>query len=322
MQIKDRVFIVTGASSGIGLSTAIALSERGAKVALLARSTDALQELAKRLPGSLPVTVDMTQFDRVKEAVGAVHKHYGRVDGLINNAGRSYAASVEDINPAAFDEIFHLNVLGPIVAMQAVIPLMRARGGGCIVNINSGTAFMTVPQYSVYSSSKRALLGFSLTARAELEKDHIVVSEIYPFITATNFGKNRMGNPAAGGPSSNYAEGDKPEFVAGLVLQAIEEGQAHPRRVGRETCATPRHDSPPHDFDRGCRRCHRHGPRRHRDYAPAVAVLRHFRRRICRPHPGGRRNARDFSSRRVRFCAPLAFDRPNGSRSAWITRSL
>jgi short-subunit dehydrogenase len=226
MQIKDSVFIVTGASSGIGLATATALSGQGAKVALLARNTDALQELAQKLPGSLPVTVDMTQFDRVREAVRAVHRHYGRVDGLINNAGRSYAASVEEIDPVAFDEIFHLNVLGPIVAMQAVIPPMRAQGGGSIVNINSGTAFMTVPQYSVYSSSKRALLGFSLTARAELEKDRIVVSEIYPFITATNFGKNRMGTPAGGGPSSNYAEGDKPEFVAGLVRQAIEEGQA------------------------------------------------------------------------------------------------
>src|ERR1700677_3065676 len=145
MEIKDRVFIVTGASSGIGLSTAIALSERGAKVALLARSTDALLELAGERPGSLPVTVDMTQFDRVREAIGAVHKHFGRVDGLINNAGRSYAASVEEIEPALFDEIFHLNVLGP---MQTVIPLMRAQGVGSIVNINSGTAFMTVPQYT------------------------------------------------------------------------------------------------------------------------------------------------------------------------------
>jgi short-subunit dehydrogenase len=226
MQIEDRVFIVTGASSGIGLSTAVALSERGGKIALLARSGDALQELARKLPGSLPVTVDMTQFERVREAVAAVHQHYGRVDGLINNAGRSYAASVEEIDPVIFDEIFHLNVLGPIVAMQSVIPVMRAQGGGSIVNINSGTAFMTIPQYSVYSSSKRALLGFSLTARAELEKDGIVVSEIYPFITATNFGKNRMGNPAGGGPSSDYAAGDTPEFVAGLVVQAIEEGQA------------------------------------------------------------------------------------------------
>ena len=226
MQIKDQVIIVTGASSGIGLSTAIALSERGAKVALLARSSKVLEELAGKLPGSLPVTVDMTNFDVVREAVRTVHGHYGRVDGLVNNAGRSYAASIEEIDPALFDEIFHLNVLGPIVAMQAVIPLMRARGGGSIVNVNSGTAFGTIPRYSVYSSSKRALLGFSLTARAELEKDHIVVSEIYPFITATNFGKNRMESPGVAGPLTNYADGDQPEFVAGLVLQAIEGGQA------------------------------------------------------------------------------------------------
>ena len=226
MEIKDRVFIVTGASSGIGQATAIALSDGGAKVALLARSTDALNELARNLPGSSPFTVDMTQFDRVREAVGAVHRHYGRIDGLVNNAGRSYAASIEEIDPEIFDGIFHLNVLGPIVAMQSVIPVMRAQGGGSIININSGTSFMTIPKYSVYTSSKRALLGFSLTARAELEKDHIAVSEIYPFITATNFGKNRMGNPAGGGPSANYAEGDKPEFIADLILRAVEEGGA------------------------------------------------------------------------------------------------
>jgi len=119
--------------------------------------------------------------------------------------------------------------------MQAVIPLMRAQGGGSIVNINSGTAFMTVLQYSVYSSSKRALLGFSLAARAELEKDRIVVSEIYPFITATNFGKNRMGNSAGSGPSTNYAEGDKPEFVAGLVPQAIQSHHAANRVTARSS---------------------------------------------------------------------------------------
>jgi short-subunit dehydrogenase len=204
MKIQDGVFIVTGASSGIGLSTAVAFAEKGAKVALLARTTNALEELSKKLPKSLPVVVD----------------------GLINNAGRSYAASVEEIEPKLFDEIFHLNVLGPIIAMQAVIPIMRAQHAGSIVSVNSGTAFMTIPSYSVYSSSKRALLGFTLTARAELEKDGIVVSEVYPFITATNFGKNRMGNPSGSGPAANYAEGDKPEYVAGLIVQAIEEGGA------------------------------------------------------------------------------------------------
>jgi short-subunit dehydrogenase len=226
MQIDNRVFIVTGASSGIGLATANALADKGAKVALLARSTETLAELSATLPGSLAVTVDMTDFGGVRRAVAQVHQHYRRIDGLINNAGRSYAAAVEEIEPALFDEIFHLNVLGPIVAMQAVIPVMRGQGGGSIVNVNSGTAFMTVPEYSVYSSSKRALLGFSLTARAELAKDNIVVSEVYPFITATNFGKNRMGNPAGGGPRSSYADGDTPEFVANLILKAITEGEA------------------------------------------------------------------------------------------------
>lgn len=226
MQIADRVFVVTGASSGIGLATAEALAAKGGKVALLARTASALDVLAARLPGSIPVTVDVTDFGAVRQAIQAVHAHYGRIDGLVNNAGRSYAAAIEEIEPALFDEIFHLNVLGPIVAMQAVIPIMRAQGAGSIVSVNSGTAFMVIPEYSVYSSSKRALLGFTLTARAELEKDGIVVSEVYPFITATNFGKNRMGNPAGGGPGSNYAAGDTPEFVAALILEAIEEGAA------------------------------------------------------------------------------------------------
>ena len=225
MQIEDHVFVVTGASSGIGLATAKALTARGAKAALLARSRDILEDLAAKLPGSLAIVADMTDFASVRAAIARAQAHYGRIDGLVNNAGRSYAAAVADIEPELFDEIFRLNVLGPIVAMQAVIPAMRAQGGGGIVNVNSGTAFMTIPGYSVYSASKRALVGFSLTARMELAKDNIVVSEVYPFITATNFGKNRMGEPGAG-PAGNYADGDAPEFVAGLILTAIEEGGA------------------------------------------------------------------------------------------------
>ncbi|AIE84588.1 SDR family NAD(P)-dependent oxidoreductase [Fimbriimonas ginsengisoli] len=224
MDIQNRVFIVTGASSGIGLSTAEAITRKGGKVALLARSYDLLTELSARLPDSLPLAVDMTNFEAVRTAVEQVHRHYGRIDGLINNAGRSYTATIEEIAPELFDEIFHLNVLGPIVAMQSVIPIMRSQGGS-IVNINSGTAFMTIPSYGVYSSSKRALLGFTQTARLELEGDGIAVGEVYPYITATNFGKNRMGSsPTA--PASDYSAGDTPEFVANLIVQAVEEGGA------------------------------------------------------------------------------------------------
>ena len=225
MQIQDHVFVVTGASSGIGLETARALTAAGGKVALLARSGDALAELAGELPGSLAVTVDVTDFEAFRSAIGQVQQHYGRIDGLINNAGRSYGATVEEIDPKVFDEIFHLNVLAPIIGMQAVIPIMRKQGGGSIVNINSGTTFMTIPGYSVYASSKRALMGFSLTAREELKGDGIIVSSVYPAVTATNFGVNRMGNsPHA--PKGDYAKGDSPASVAGFVVKAVEEGES------------------------------------------------------------------------------------------------
>ena len=122
MEIAGNVFIVTGASSGIGEATARALTALGGKAALLARSGEALEALSKDLPDSLPVTVDVTDFKALRAAIYKVYNHYGKVNGLINNAGRSYAASIEEIQPELFDEIFHLNVLGPIVAMQAVIP--------------------------------------------------------------------------------------------------------------------------------------------------------------------------------------------------------
>ena len=223
MQITDHVFVVTGASSGIGLSTAEALTARGAKVAVIARNTAALQELAARLPGSLALTADVTDFTALKSAIKTVHNHYGRLDGLINNAGRGYGAAVEEIDPVAFTEIVTLNVLAPIVAMQAVIPIMRTAGGGSIVNVNSGTSFMTIPDYSVYSASKRALLGITQTARAELAPDGIVVSEVYPGMTATDFGRNRLGS---GGATTDYSKGDPPEMVADLIVAAIEGGDA------------------------------------------------------------------------------------------------
>jgi len=223
MQIADHVFVVTGASSGIGLRTAEALSARGAKVALIARNTAALDDIAARLPGSLPLTADVTDFAAFTAAIHAAHSHYGRLDGLINNAGRGYGASVEDIDPVAFTDIFTLNVLAPIVGMQAVIPIMRATGAGVIINVNSGTSFMTIPDYSVYSASKRALLGVTQTARAELAPDGIVVSEVYPGMTATDFGRNRLGS---GGATTDYSAGDPPEMVAELIVAAIEGGDA------------------------------------------------------------------------------------------------
>ena len=181
MNIADKVVIVTGASSGIGLATAGLLARHGAKVALAARSRDKLNRLATDLPGSFAVPTDMRSEEDIRNMTGRVLRHFGRIDVLINCAGRGYDAPLEQVDVDKFRELFELDVVGPLVAMQLVIPIMRRQGGGMIVNISSGTSLMYLPNMSAYSSVKRALNSITLTAREELAKDHIVVSVVYPY---------------------------------------------------------------------------------------------------------------------------------------------
>ena len=192
MKVKDKIAIVTGASSGIGLATAKLLAQKGAKVVLAARSIDKLQKLSKELPGSVVVQTDMTKKSDIKKMVAETLKKFGRIDILVNNAGRGYDAFVEEIETEKFKDLFQLDLLGPVVAIQEVIPIMRKQKDGAIVNISSGTALMALPGMSAYSSLKRALVGISLTAREELKDDNISVSVIYPYSTATDFEKNTL----------------------------------------------------------------------------------------------------------------------------------
>src|SRR5207237_1142404 len=121
---------------------------------------------------------------QVKDMVKKTIEHYGRIDILVNNAGRGYDAPVEKIDPKLYEELFVLNQLSPLVAMQEAIPHMKKQGEGAIVNISSGTSLMDIPGIGAYSSLKRALNGLSLTAREELKDDKIAVSVVYPYITA------------------------------------------------------------------------------------------------------------------------------------------
>ena len=227
--LKGKVAIVTGASSGIGLATAYLLAKRGVQVALVSRSSGKLRDLAREIPGSLAVPADMTVVPQVKKMVRRVVEHFGRIDILVNNAGRGYDAPVELIDVRTFRYIYDLNLIGPVVAMQQVIPVMKAQGGGTIVNISSGTALMDLPGMSPYSSSKKALAGISLAARQELEADHIVVSVAYPYITLTEFEKNTIRAvpvPADQVEPTGPYPSDPAEFVAGRILDGIMSGEA------------------------------------------------------------------------------------------------
>lgn len=229
MKIADSVVIVTGASSGIGLATARLLTQGGASVALVARSKDKLSTLASELPGSFPRPTDMSEPSDVRRMVSDVHDHYGRIDGLVNNAGRSYLGPVEEVDVEGYADIFRLNTLGPFVAMQEVIPIMRRQGGGSIVNVSAPQAGYVVPNLGAYASTKAALTTLSLTARKELLKDHIVVSIVSPFLTATNLEGSALKTPHNRfHPESGVGMPvfDGPEVPAAKILEALRSGKA------------------------------------------------------------------------------------------------
>lgn len=227
--LAGKVAVVTGASSGIGRATAELLSRKGARVALVARSAAILQELAEELPGSRAIPADMTKSSQVRRMMKDAFGYFGRIDILVNNAGRGYDAPVGKIDIGTFRYIYGLNVIGPVVAMQQAIPIMKRQGGGAIVNVSSGTALMNLPGMSPYASSKRALAAISLAARQELANDHIVVSVIYPYITKTEFEKNTIRViPVPEDeiePSGPYPP-DTAEFVAEKIVGGIMNGDA------------------------------------------------------------------------------------------------
>lgn len=232
MDVRNKVALITGASSGIGLATARLLAERGAKVALAARSRDKLAAIAAELPDAFAIPADMTDEDSIANMVQQTQRHFGRIDLLINNAGQAYDAPIGQIDPSQYRALFAVNVVGPLVAMQAVIPIMRQQGGGLIVGISSGTSLMYLPGMAAYSSTKRALNAISLTARAELAKENIIVSVVYPYITMTDFA-NSMVAPAGSDEQRAPAPGgwqppppDTAEYVAGKILDVIASEEA------------------------------------------------------------------------------------------------
>jgi len=228
-RLRGKTAIVTGASSGIGLATAQFLAGNGVKVGLVSRSRKILEEISGTLPGSWAIPTDMTKIPQIRNMVNKAMKYFGRIDILVNNAGQGYDAPVEKTGIDSFRYIYDLNVIGPLVAMQHVIPVMRVQGGGTIINISSGTALMHLPGMSPYSSSKRALADISLAARQELQGDNIVVSVVYPYITLTNFEKNTIrAVPVPKDkqePTGPYPP-DSAEFVAGKIAGGVITGEA------------------------------------------------------------------------------------------------
>ena len=234
MDIKGKVAIVTGASMGIGLVAAKLLSNKGAKLVLVARSKEKIEKLAKELPNAIAISVDVSKVDDVKCMVKQAYDHFERIDILINNAGQGYDAPIEKIDPKVFRYLFDLDVVGQLIAIQEVVPIMRKQGGGSIVNISSGLALMHMEHMGAYAALKAAFAHLSLTAREELKEDNISVSVLYPYMTSTEFERHTIReSPSVSWESEDsedaqeaWAKADPPEHIAKQIVEAIEKGDA------------------------------------------------------------------------------------------------
>ncbi len=188
-KLNGKVAIVTGASSGIGEATALALAAEGAKVAIAARRTDRLETLSKRIKESggevLSITADVADEAQVREMVSKTKAEWGRVDILINNAGVMLLGPIFDADTEDWRRMMNVNVLGLMYATHAVLPLMKAQGVGHIVNISSVAGRVANANTGVYNATKWAVGAFSESLRKEVHKDNIRVTIIEPGLTAT-----------------------------------------------------------------------------------------------------------------------------------------
>jgi NAD(P)-dependent dehydrogenase (short-subunit alcohol dehydrogenase family) len=227
-RLAGRVAAVTGASQGLGVAIARQLIEEGASVALLARSTDKLAAVAAELGGAaLPVTCDVSDPDSVRRAFGQVAERWGHLNLLVNNAGIIGMALLETASDESILDQVSTNLVGPIVCARAAIPLLRAAGGGDIVNISSRSVELARPHLSVYSATKGGLETFSRTLAAELRPDAIRVSAIRvgPVATDPDVQTDRSarsvtddwvkrGGPAPEAPASAESVADAVVFIA------------------------------------------------------------------------------------------------------------
>ncbi|MGH3115898.1 MAG: SDR family oxidoreductase, partial [Gaiellales bacterium] len=163
-ELQDQVALVTGGGRGIGRSIALELAAAGAKVAVAARSADEIRETADEV-GGFAIECDVSDREAVERMVEQVESTYGRIDLLVANAGTSVTEnnSAWELDPAEWWRVFEVNTLGVYLCCRAVIPGMLVRGGGRIVNVASGAAYLPGVGSTAYSASKAAVHRFSET---------------------------------------------------------------------------------------------------------------------------------------------------------------
>lgn len=188
--LQDKVVIVTGGTRGIGLATVRAFLEQGAKVVLLGSRektvSKALNELRKEYPGVEGFWPNLANLAEVQEMVEQIWQKYGRIDVLVNNAGVSASAKIEDTSDEDFARVLDLNVRGIFHTIKAVVPHMKEQKHGVILNTSSFVSFCGQPAGAVYPASKAAVNGLTLSLARELAPYGIRVNAVAPGVTNTD----------------------------------------------------------------------------------------------------------------------------------------
>lgn len=188
--IKDKVVVITGASSGIGEATALLLAERGAKIVLGARGADRLEAMAKRILNrggeAIYASTDVKRCEDLSRLVTLACERYGKLDVFMNNAGVMPISLLDDLRVEDWEAMIDINMKGVLYGIAAALPVFRKQGFGHFVNTASTAGHKTVPNQAVYSGTKFAVRAISEGLRQEAG-DKLRVTIISPGIVRTNF---------------------------------------------------------------------------------------------------------------------------------------
>ena len=234
--VKDRVIAVTGAGSGIGRALALLLARKGAKLALADKDDAGLAE-TRRLLGNYPVTTaafDVTDDAALKAWIDGAAVEYGRLDGIVNNAGLSVVAPFADCPKADFDRVMDVNFNAVVAGSRHALPHLRASDRAWLVNISSVFGMMGYPTQSAYNASKFAVRGLTEALYLELGQTdpQITVIRVHPGGIKTNVAKNAKqiaampGTPPSADPAADFEKASRttPEQAAEVIVGGMERG--------------------------------------------------------------------------------------------------
>jgi 3-oxoacyl-[acyl-carrier protein] reductase len=200
MRLKDKVAVVTGAASGFGAGTAELFAAQGAGVVVADISDEAGEAVVESINTSggraVYVHADVTSRGDAKRMIQSAKDLGGGLDILVNNAGYSHRnKQFSDVTDEEFDKVYDVNVKAVFIAIQEALPVLRERGGGCIINTSSTAALRPRPGLAVYCSSKGAVSNLTKALAVELAPDKVRVNAICPVIGETGMLETFMGVP-------------------------------------------------------------------------------------------------------------------------------